>query len=245
MRANYTMQRLYVEHSLFAGVPIAASAEQFNYLANVLRLGEGGQILLFNGRDGEWRSGLSFPAKKKLHLTPVEQTRAQPERPDLHFLFAPLKVGRLDYLVQKAVEMGAGTIQPVLTHHTQVQKVGVERLQANVIEASEQCGILSVPSVHEPVKLEALLSTWDQNRRMIYCDEDAATNNPMTTLKAISDKRLAVLIGPEGGFSESERGLLRALPFVTAIPLGPRILRADTAAVAALALVQAIIGDWC
>ena len=244
MRANYTMQRLFIDTPLGEGQPVAATAEQFNYLANVLRMGEGAEVLLFNGRDGEWKSTLAFPAKKKLVLTPAEQTRPQPPHPDLHFLFAPLKVGRLDYLVQKAVEMGAGTIRPVLTQHTQVQKVGVERLQANVIEAAEQCGILSVPGVHEPVKLDALLASWDASRRIIFCDEDAATNNPVGKLGAVRDKHLAVLIGPEGGFSDNERNTLRTLPFVTAIPLGPRILRADTAAVAALAVVQAIIGDW-
>ncbi len=244
MRANYTMQRLFVEPSLSEGEPIAASQEQFNYLINVLRLAEGAEILLFNGHDGEWNSRLTLVSKKKLTLTPLTQTRPQTLHPDLVFLFAPLKVGRLDYLVQKAVEMGAGTIQPVLTQHTQVQKIGVERLQSNVIEAAEQCGILSIPQVAQPLKLDALLSTWDQNRRIIYCDEDASTNNPLGKLGAISEKYLAVLIGPEGGFSEQERSQLRALPFVTAIPLGPRILRADTAAVAALAVVQAIIGDW-
>ena len=244
MRANYTMQRLFIDAPLGEGQQIAASPEQFNYLANVLRMGEGAEVLLFNGRDGEWKSSLTFLAKKKLVLTPNEQTRPQPPHPDLHFLFAPLKVGRLDYLVQKAVEMGAGTIQPVLTQHTQMQKVGIERLQANVIEAAEQCGILSVPVVREPVKLDTLLSGWDASRRIIFCDEDAATNNPLGKLGAVRDKHLAVLIGPEGGFSDIERKTLRSLPCVTPIPLGPRILRADTAAVAALAVVQAIIGDW-
>ena len=244
MRANYTMQRLYVTESLAEGQAIAATSEQFNYLANVLRMSEGTDVLLFNGRDGEWKARLSFPAKKKLVLMPHERTREQPAHSDLVFLFAPLKVGRLDYLVQKAVEMGAGSIQPVFTQHTQVQKIGVDRLQSNVIEASEQCGILSMPTVHAPVKLEPLLAEWDHHRRIIYCDEDAATNNPVGKLGAILEKHLAVLIGPEGGFSESERTMLRSLPFVTAIPLGPRILRADTAAVAALAVVQAIIGDW-
>ncbi len=244
MRANYTMQRLYIDEPLVLGAPVAASPEQFNYLVNVLRLGQDANILLFNGRDGEWKAELAFPAKKKLVLTPIEQTRAQDTPPDLVFLFAPLKVGRLDYLVQKAVEMGAGTIQPVLTQHTQVHKLGVERLQANVIEAAEQCGILAIPTVHAPVKLDALLSGWDQSRRIIFCDEDADTNNPVGRLGAMREKHLAILIGPEGGFSDNERATLRALPFVTAIPLGPRILRADTAAVAALAVVQAIAGDW-
>jgi 16S rRNA (uracil1498-N3)-methyltransferase len=245
MRANYTMQRLFIAAPLAQDIPLAATPEQFNYLANVLRMDEGMELLVFNGRDGEWKTRLSFPAKKKLSLTPYEQARQQPPKPDLVFLFAPLKLGRLDYLVQKVVEMGAGTIQPVLTQHTQVQRVGVDRLQANVIEAAEQCGILSVPTVLEPEKLGVLLANWDQSRRIIFCDEDAMTNNPVGKLGAIREKHLAVLIGPEGGFSEAERATLRSLPFVTAIPLGPRILRADTAAVAAMAVVQAVIGDWC
>jgi 16S rRNA (uracil1498-N3)-methyltransferase len=244
MRANYTMQRLYVSEPLSEGQPILASAEQFNYLANVLRLGEGAEILLFNGKDGEWKSRLSFPAKKKLLLMPVEVTRIQTPHPDLMFLFAPLKVGRLDYIVQKAVEMGAGVVQPVLTQHTQVHKIGVERLQANVIEAAEQCGILSIPTVQEPIKFDALLNNWNSERALIFCDEDAATNNPLAKLEALRGKPLAVLVGPEGGFSEAERKTLRGLSYVTAIPLGPRILRADTAAVAALAVVQAVVGDW-
>jgi 16S rRNA (uracil1498-N3)-methyltransferase len=244
MRANYTMQRLFISAPLADGTALEASPEQFNYLANVLRMVEGMVLLVFNGQDGEWKARLSFPAKKRLLLTPYERTRVQPALPDMLFLFAPLKAGRLDYLVQKAVEMGAGSIQPVLTQHTQAQKVSIDRLQANVIEAAEQCGILSVPVVHEAVKLDALLSGWDPSRRIVFCDEDAAGHNPLGKLGAIRERRLAVLTGPEGGFSEAERNTLRTLPFVTAIPLGPRILRADTAAVAALAVVQAVIGDW-
>jgi 16S rRNA (uracil1498-N3)-methyltransferase len=170
--------------------------------------------------------------------------RPQPAPCDLVYCFAPLKQARLDYLVQKAVEMGAGVLQPVLTQHTQVTKTGPDRLNANVIEAAEQCGILAVPKVREAVRLERLLSGWDRERRLIFCDEDAATNNPVAALRAIGEKRLALLVGPEGGFSEDERRMLRALDFVTAIPLGPRILRADTAAVPALADIQATIGDW-
>lgn len=244
MRANYTLPRLFLTSPLTVDEPLAATGEQYNYLANVLRMDEGMELLVFNGRDGEWKAKLSFPAKKKLLITPFELARPQPTRSDLVFIFAPLKAGRLDYLVQKAVEMGAGTIQPVLTQHTQVQRVGIDRLQANVIEAAEQCGILSVPKVSDPLKLESLLDTWDRTRRIIYCDEDASGHNPVAKLGSIREKKLAVLIGPEGGFSEGERSMLRALPFVTPIPLGPRILRADTAAVAAMAVVQAIIGDW-
>jgi 16S rRNA (uracil1498-N3)-methyltransferase len=244
MRANYKMQRLFVTAALAQGAAFEADAAQFNYLANVLRLGEGAEILVFNGRDGEWRARLTFVTKKKLTLVPEHMERAQTPLPDLHFLFAPLKAGRLDYLVQKAVEMGAGVIQPVITEFTQNRRVSVEKLQANALEAAEQCGILTVPQVREAVRLEPLLEGWDGSRRIIFCDEDHETQNPLGALGAVMEKRLAVLVGPEGGFSEDERRLLHSLPFVTAIPLGPRILRADTAAVAALAVVQTVIGDW-
>jgi 16S rRNA (uracil1498-N3)-methyltransferase len=244
MRANYKMQRLFVTAALAQGAGIEADAAQFNYLANVLRLGEGAEILVFNGRDGEWRARLAFASKKKLTLVPESMERAQTPLPDLHFLFAPLKIGRLDYLVQKSVEMGAGIIQPVITEFTQNRRFSIEKFQANALEAAEQCGILALPRVQEAVKLESMLAGWDASRRIVFCDEDHATQNPLVGLGKVSEKRLAVLIGPEGGFSDSERELLRSLPFVTAIPLGPRILRADTAAVAAMAVVQAAIGDW-
>jgi 16S rRNA (uracil1498-N3)-methyltransferase len=244
MRANFRLQRLYVTDDLAPGRPVAADADQFNYLANVLRMAEGADVLLFNGRDGEWLARVAFPSKKKIELVPVERTRPQPAPSDLHYLFAPLKVGRLDYLIQKAVEMGAGVIQLVMTQHVQGKITSLDRLKANAIEAAEQCGILAIPEVREPVRLASLLETWPKGRRIIFCDEGAETNNPMTALRAISERQHALLIGPEGGFSEDEQRLLRGLDFVTAIPLGPRILRADTAAVAALALIQATIGDW-
>lgn len=244
MRANFKMQRLFVDSAITAGQTIALDRDQSNYLRNVLRMSEGAEVLVFNGRDGEWRSRLETPGKKDAALVPLEQTRPQPLPSDLHYLFAPLKQARLDYMVQKAVEMGAGHIVPVLTHHTQVTRVKSERLAANAREAAEQCGILSIPETPEPVKLDQLLSDWDSSRRIIFCDEGAEGDNPVEALREIRGEKLAVLIGPEGGFSPEERATLIALPFVTAIPLGPRILRADTAAVAALALVQATIGDW-
>jgi 16S rRNA (uracil1498-N3)-methyltransferase len=244
MRANYRMQRLYVPDGIAEGRAVEPDAPQIHYLLNVLRLGDGAEILLFNGRDGEWRATLTQAGKRKASLTPVERTRPQPPLPDLLYCFAPLKQGRLDYLVQKAVEMGAGALQPVITQHTQVAKLGIERLQANAVEAAEQCGILAIPPVREAVKLERLLIDWDAGRRLIFCDEDSGTNNPLPSLERIKEHKLGLLVGPEGGFSDAERKELRALPFVTAIPLGPRILRADTAAVAALAVVQAAIGDW-
>ena len=244
MRANYKMQRLFVPHGLAAGAAIDASPEQSHYLSNVLRMAEGAELLLFNGRDGEWLARLASRTKKAVRLETVAQTRPQPPAPDLVYCFAPLKVGRLDYLVQKAVEMGAGVLQPVVTQHTQLARVGVERLQANAVEAAEQCGILAIPEVRDAKKFSPLLAGWDRERRLIFCDEDASTNNPLTALQGIREEKLGLLVGPEGGFSEDERKQLRALPFVTAIPLGPRILRADTAAVAALAVIQATVGDW-
>jgi 16S rRNA (uracil1498-N3)-methyltransferase len=244
MRANFRLQRLFVPDAIAKDLPIALGRDHVNYLANVLRLAEGSDILVFNGRDGEWRARLAMPAKKKIALVPIEQTRPQPPAPNLHYLFAPLKQGRLDYMVQKAVEMGAGVLQPVFTQHTQIARLNLNRLGANVVEAAEQCGILAIPKLQEPLRLDALLSGWDPSRRILFCDEGAAGDNPLAQLQAISERSLALLIGPEGGFSAEERATLGALPFVTAIPLGPRILRADTAAVAALAVLQATIGDW-
>lgn len=238
------MQRLFVEARLAAGRPVEASREQAHYLLNVLRMESGSEVLLFNGRDGEWLARLETQGRKKATLMPESQARPQPPAPGLIYCFAPLKKGRLDYMVQKAVEMGAGVLQPVITQHTQVPKLAIERLQANALEAAEQCGILALPRVAEPVKLERLLADWDAARRLIFCDEGFDTDNPLATLRTITERSLAVLVGPEGGFSEAERRLLRAQSFVTAIPLGPRILRADTAAVAALAVIQATIGDW-
>jgi 16S rRNA (uracil1498-N3)-methyltransferase len=238
------MQRLYVTADLALNQAFEATAEQFNYLANVLRFEDGAEVLVFNGRHGEWKARVHFPMRKKILLTPIEETRPQPADCDLQFLFAPLKVGRMDYLVQKAVEMGAGVLQPVMTQHVQGKIGSIERLKANAVEAAEQCGILAIPQVREPLKLKDLLERWPTERRIIYCDEDSATQNPLPALQKIAQKSLALLVGPEGGFSDEERQILRGLPFVTAIPLGPRILRADTAAVAALAVVQAAIGDW-
>ncbi|MBP1870697.1 16S rRNA (uracil1498-N3)-methyltransferase [Ensifer adhaerens] len=244
MRANFRMQRLFVEHPLLTGSTHEATKEQFNYLINVLRYEDGASILVFNGRDGEWRAELSLASKKRLILTAVEQTRPQPAPCDLVYLFAPLKVGRLDYLVQKAVEMGAGVLQPVMTQHVQGKIGNLDRVRANVVEAAEQCGVLGIPTVEEPRRLEDLLQGWPADRRIIFCDEGSDSQNPLPILTGIKDRKLALLIGPEGGFSDSERTQLRSLDFVTAIPLGPRILRADTAAVAAMAVIQATVGDW-
>lgn len=244
MRANYKLARLFVDNPIIAGIEFEAGPQQTHYLTNVMRLGEGSELLVFNGDDGEWLARLKPRGKKRSFLHICEQTRPQPEPSDLVYCFAPLKQGRLDYMVQKAVEMGAGVLQPVITQHTQVKKFGMGRIEANVIEAAEQCGVLSLPAIREPVALDRLLDEWDTERQLIFCDESAATNNPVPVLQSLAKTKLGVLIGPEGGFSDSEREILHRLPYVTAIPLGPRILRADTAAVAALAIVQAVKGDW-
>ena len=241
---DFRSPRVFVDADLVEGAAVAATPVQANYLLNVMRIAEGGHVLAFNGRDGEWRCELSKPAKKKLDLVPREKVRPQTPPCDFHYLFAPLKHARLDYMVQKAVEMGAGLLQPVMTQHVQASRLNVERMRANAIEAAEQCGILTIPDCREPVKLADLLAGWDGARRLIFCDEREDAESPIETLRALPRSPLALLIGPEGGFSAEERSALSELPFVTAISLGPRILRADTAAVAALAVVQAAIGDW-
>ncbi len=247
-RYAFRIQRLYLRVPLIERSTIELDKGQTNYLINVMRMSEGGELLLFNGRDGEWLGRIEEASRKHCVVTLVEQTRPQTPHPDLHYLFAPLKHARLDYMVQKAVEMGAGSLRPIMTQHTQVNRVNVERMQSNVIEAAEQCGILAVPEVREPAQLADLVETWsgrEGRRRILFCDEGTEEENPIPILAGLPrDEPLAVLIGPEGGFSKDERLVLRAQTFVTAIPLGPRILRADTAAVAALALVQAALGDW-
>jgi 16S rRNA (uracil1498-N3)-methyltransferase len=241
MRANYKMQRLYVENDLDDGDQIEVAPQAAHYLTHVLRLKDGDEILAFNGRHGEWKSRLKPEGKKRLFLMPFEQTRPQPLASDLVYCFAPLKQGRLDYMVQKAVEMGAGILQPVITQHTQVPKLGADRIKANAIEAAEQCGVLSIPECCEAIRFDRFIEQWDKSRHLIFCDEGYESDDPLTILQKMAPGPVALLIGPEGGFSEDERQTLRNLPFVTAIPLGPRILRADTAAVAAMALV---LGDW-
>lgn len=244
MRANYKLQRLFIDQPLVAGGACALDKAQSNYLLSVLRMREGTDVLVFNGRDGEWRAQLVMVSKKTAQLVLTTLERAQAELPDLHYCFAPLKVGRLDYMVQKAVEMGAGVLQPVLTQHTQNHRLSADKMRANAIEAAEQCGILSVPDCREAIKFDVFLDGWNPDRALIFCDEDAPADNPVDALGPLRGRKLGVLIGPEGGFSDDERAQLRAHDSVVAIPLGPRILRADTAAVASMALVQAICGDW-
>ena len=245
-RLDFTSHRLCVDAPLSEGGKIELTREQTNYLVNVLRLGEGAGLLVFNGRDGEWRATLAPAGKKAAALRVESRTRAQDFLPDVDYLFAPLKHARLDYLAQKAVEMGVKRLRPVLTRRTQASRINLERMRANVIEAAEQCGILSLAEVLSEERLDNVLSRWPEDRLLIFCDEAAETADPVAALRAAGAgfEKFAVLIGPEGGFDDSEREILAEIKSAARISLGPRVLRADTAAVAALALVQAAVGDW-
>jgi 16S rRNA (uracil1498-N3)-methyltransferase len=242
---DFHSPRLFVDAALGAGETVALERSQSNYLGNVLRLSAGGTILVFNGRDGEWQASIAG-RKRPDSLNIVAQTRPQDRLPDLAYVFAPLKHARLDYMVQKAVEMGASSLQPVLTRFTQVARVNGERMRANVIEAAEQCGILSLATVAEPVALDRYLNRREVQRLLVFCDEAADATNPLQALQGdlTASDGIDILIGPEGGFAEEERALLLRQPRILRLSLGPRVLRADTAAVAALALVQAALGDW-
>jgi 16S rRNA (uracil1498-N3)-methyltransferase len=242
-RHDFRTPRLYVASPLAESGEVALDRGQANYLLNVLRCKHGDSVLLFNGRDGEWQARLAGAGKRAVTAQVGARARPQPQACDLHFLFAPLKHARLDYLVQKAVEMGASRLQPVMTRHTQVARVNLERMRANVIEAAQQCGVLHLPEVVAPVAFDAAIA--DNGRLLVFCDERADVQDPVAALRAApAGLPLSVLIGPEGGFAEDERAALGRRPQVARIALGPRILRADTAAVAALALVQAVLGDW-
>jgi len=247
-RYDFRSPRLFVEDALSPGAAIALARPQLHYLRNVIRLKPGDPVLVFNGRDGEWQVALAAEGKRAT-LVVGERTRPQTAPLDLHYLFAPLKHERLDYMVQKAVEMGAARLQPVLTRHTQAQRVNTARMRANAIEAAEQCGILCLPEIGEPLPLVRAIGSREAERLLVFCDEDAGARDPIAALAAARPRPgalapLTVLVGPEGGFAEDERAMLLKLPNLVRLSLGPRILRADTAAVAALALVQAVLGDW-
>jgi len=246
-RSHAALPRLFVTPDLAPGAQLTLEKEQSLYLAAVLRKVVGDEVVLFNGRDGAWRAKLTSDSKKSVGIELIDQVATQTPVSDLWYGFAPLKTERLDYVIQKAVEMGAGVIQPVLTRFTQVSRLKHERLVANAMEASEQCEVLSVPVVAPEVTLEKLLDSWPTDhagRKLILADEGAASASPVEAIAGLKGQRIGLLIGPEGGFSDDERARLLALPFVVPVSLGPRILRADTAAVAALAVIQAIIGDW-
>ena len=233
--------RLYVAAPLGPGLGVAASEAQAHYLLHVMRAKPGQRVLLFNGRDGEWLAEIGAASKRGVTLTCLKQTEPQSGVPDLWLAFAPIKKMPSDYLTQKATELGVSLLQPVFTRRTIVNRINPERMTANAVEAAEQSGRLTVPEIREAVTLEKMLASWPTERRIFFCDEggDAAPLAPASRAAPA-----AVLTGPEGGFDPAERDTLRALPFVTPVTLGPRILRADTAALAALAIWQFVKGDW-
>lgn len=254
-RSDFRTPRVYLDTALADGAEVPLERDQANHLCNVLRLNAGDAVLLFNGRDGEWAAELTGSGKRA-SVKVGRQSRPQPQPNDFDFLFAPLKHARLDYMVQKAVELGASRLRPVLTQHTQVTRINLERMRANVIEAAQQCGVLSLAEVTEPVQLKTIASH-DPDRLLIFCDEDAEVSDPVEALRrarplpsalvpddVLAPAPVAVLIGPEGGFSEAERAMLLERPNIVRLSLGPLILRADTAAVAALTLAQAVLGTW-
>jgi 16S rRNA (uracil1498-N3)-methyltransferase len=244
-RFDFNQPRLFVDAPLAASETVALERSQSNYLGSVLRLAAGDSIRVFNGRDGEWQASI-LGRKRPDSLAITARTRPQDRLPDVTYAFAPLKHARLDYMVQKAVEMGAARLQPVLTRFTQVSRVNGERMRANVIEAAEQCGILSLAEVAEPLPLDRYLSQRENERLLVFCDEAAEVANPLQALQGglAAGNGIDVLIGPEGGFAKEERAILLRQPKTLRLSLGPRVLRADTAGVAALALVQAALGDW-
>jgi 16S rRNA (uracil1498-N3)-methyltransferase len=238
-----TTPRLHVEEALSAAAEIALSKEQSHYLTNVLRMAAGDAVRVFNSADGEWLAYITEAGKKSVTIRCEKNVAKASPPPDIDYLFAPLKHQRLDYLVQKATELGVRRLCPIITARTIAERVNLDRMRANVIEAAEQCNLVFVPEVLEPQKFETALKGWDATRTLIFCDETATISDPLHTLKTIKPPA-AIIVGPEGGFTDDERRQLKSLPFVKGISLGPRIMRADTAAVAILALVQAAIGDW-
>lgn len=237
--------RLYVQDDLASGARISLQPEQVHYLRNVMRRSAHDHVFVFNGRDGEWRADIAELGRKSGALSVVDRLREQRASRDLWLIFAPVKRVRLDFVAQKATELGVSVIQPVFTERTSVGRVNTERLRANAIEAAEQCWCLNVPDVREPLKLRDILSDWPSQRRLIMCDEDGGLPLPQAlSAGEESVDQWAVLVGPEGGFSAAERDELTNIPAVSRVSLGPRILRADTAAVAVLSVWQALQGDW-
>ncbi|MGI3168860.1 16S rRNA (uracil(1498)-N(3))-methyltransferase [Pseudooceanicola sp. C21-150M6] len=234
--------RLYVDQALGEGQTVPVERDHANYLFNVMRMGAGDAVALFNGRDGEWRAEVVQANKRGGVLVCKGQSAPQMDPPDLWLLFAPIKKARTDFIVEKAAEMGAARILPVQTEFTNSERIRQDRLQAHAVEAAEQCGGTFVPEVGDLEKLDAVLSGWPSGRQLMFCDEALA--GEVASLDGAQGGAWAILIGPEGGFSEAERTRLRGLPFARAVSLGPRVLRADTAAVAALTLWQDRLGDW-
>ncbi len=236
--------RLYVEADLDAGARVAPSASQAHYLLHVMRAKAGDRVSLFNGRDGEWLAKIADVSKRSCVLACEKRTREQTGTPDVWLCFAPIKKTPADYVVQKATELGVHALVPVFTRRTIVSRVNVERMTANAIEAAEQSDRLTVPKIREPVSLDKLLKSWPRERHILFCDEAGDARPIAKALANMTAGSWAVLTGPEGGFDPAEREMIRACDFVVPVSLGPRILRADTAALASLAVLQALRGDW-
>ena len=233
--------RLHVDASLGVGQSVLLSQGQSHYLFSVIRLAAGDALLAFNGKDGEWLAHISQVSKRGGQLLCAYQTAAQSFPPDLWLLFAPLKKNRTDLVVEKAVELGVRRIVPVITQRTNAERLRTDKLTAHAIEAAEQCGATFVPEIDEPIRLETILKNWPANRALIFCDE---TRDAPPIAKALKPRASAILIGPAGGFAPEEIALLKAQKQTIPVTLGPRILRADTAALAALTIWQSTVGDW-
>ena len=242
MRDHYTLARLYVTADLSAGASIDLPQNQAHFLGTVMRKQVGDELRVFNGAGGEWLAQITALAKRKAQIKPQKQIRAPKPAPDIWLLFAPIKKTRTNFIIEKAVELGVSLIQPVMTART-TSKIRMDKMAAHIIEAAEQTERLDLPEAREPATLAKMLETWDEARTLIFADEAGDAAPAAKTLANIKAPA-AILIGPEGGFTAEERELLRSKPYVTPISLGPRILRADTAAVATLALWQAVSGDW-
>jgi 16S rRNA (uracil1498-N3)-methyltransferase len=242
--AYVTVTRLHSDATLGAGAGVALDEAQTHYLRNVLRLGVGARIALFNGREGEWWAEIESLGRREGLARLIEIRRAPRPEPDLWLCFAPLKRARIDYLVEKATELGVSDLCPVLTDRTVVERLNLDRLRAHAREAAEQTERLTLPLLHEAQNMSEMLAAWPGDRALLLCDESGTAPPITAALHARRPGPWAVLIGPEGGFSDSELDALRRLPFVCAVGLGPRVLRADTAALAALAVLQASLGDW-
>ena len=237
------MIRLHVASSLAPAAAVAPTLDQSRYLTQVMRLKAGDDLLAFNGRDGEWRCTIAEVLKKGVILRAEEQVRPQSFGPDLELIVAVVKKARVETIVEKAAELGARRVRLVLTKRTNADRIRLDRLDAIAEEAAEQTGRLDVPAVDDPIRLDALLDGWEADRRLMFCDETGGAP-AVSALAAAGAGPWSILIGPEGGFSPEEGERLRSLPFTTAVSLGPRILRADTAAIAAMTLWQAAVGDW-
>ncbi len=237
------LTRLYVDAPLAPEGLLPLPKSQTHFLAHVLRAKAGDHVRVFNGRDGEWRAKVAEVSKRAVTLGIEGQTRPQDTVPDLWLLLAPIKKTPLDYIVQKATELGVARVQPVITHRTIVERVNSDRMAANAIEAAEQSGRLTVPEIAPPIALDKVFATWTANRQVMYCDEGGAPP-AVAGLARAGRGPWAILTGPEGGFDGVEREMIRALKFVVPVSLGPRIMRADTAALAAITIWQATLGDW-